>query len=99
MERAFDRVLLARHFALSLGAIAAYLLRAEWQIGYVALWVVGISASLNFLAYAFGARPSMTRICMGASPVIGDFGREFGGLDGNRSTDLIFQRPDVSQSP
>ena len=71
MERAFDRVLLARHFALSLGAIAAYLLRAEWQIGYVALWVVGISASLNFLAYAFGARPSMTRICMGASPVIG----------------------------
>ena len=71
MERAFDRVLLARHFALSVGAIAAYLLRAEWQIGYVALWVVGISATLNFLAYAFGARPSMTRICMGASPVIG----------------------------
>ena len=71
MERAFDRVLLARHFALSVGAIAAYLLRAEWQIGYVALWIVGISAILNFLAFTFGARPSMTRICMGASPVIG----------------------------
>ena len=71
MERAFDRVLLARHFALSVGAIAAYLFRAELAIGYVALWVVGISASLNFLAYTFGARPSMARICMGASPVIG----------------------------
>ena len=71
MGRAFDRVLLARHFALSVGAIAAYLFRAELAIGYVALWVVGISASLNFLAYAFGARPSMTRICMAASPVIG----------------------------
>ncbi|MDE0885509.1 MAG: HAMP domain-containing sensor histidine kinase [Myxococcota bacterium] len=71
MGRAFDRVLLARHFALSVGAIAAYLFRAELAIGYVALWVVGISATLNFLAYAFGARPSMTRICMAASPVIG----------------------------
>ena len=71
MERAFDRVLLARHFALSVGAIAAYLFRAELAIGYVALWVVGISACLNFLAYTFGARPSMTRICMAASPVIG----------------------------
>jgi signal transduction histidine kinase len=71
MERAFDRVLLARHFALSLGAIAAYLFRAELAIGYVALWIVGISATLNFLAYAFSARPSMVRICMGASPVIG----------------------------
>ena len=71
MERAFDRVLLARHFGLSVGAIAAYLFRAELAIGYVALWIVGISATLNFLAYAFGARPSMARICMGASPVIG----------------------------
>jgi len=71
MERAFDRVLLARHFALSVGAIAAYLFRAELAIGYVALWVVGISATLNFLAYTFGARPSMTRICVAASPVIG----------------------------
>lgn len=71
MERAFDRVLLARHFALSVGAVAAYLFRAELAIGYLALWIVGISASLNFLAYAFGARPSMTRFCMAASPVIG----------------------------
>jgi signal transduction histidine kinase len=37
----------------------------------VALWIVGISATLNFLAYTFGARPSMARLCMGASPVIG----------------------------
>lgn len=71
MDRAFDRVLLARHFALSAGAVAAYVFRAELRIGYVALWIVGISATLNFLAYTFRTRPGMARLCYVASPVIG----------------------------
>ena len=71
MNRAFDRVLLARHFALSVGAVAAYVFRAELHIGYVALWVVGISATLNFLAYMARSRPSLARACEFASPVIG----------------------------
>lgn len=71
MDRAFDRVLLARHFALSAGAVAAYVFRAELDIRYVALWIVGASATLNFLAYTFRTRPGMARVCYVASPVIG----------------------------
>jgi signal transduction histidine kinase len=71
MNRTFDRVLLARHFALSVGALAAYVFRSELRIGYMALWIVGISASLNFLAYVFRTRPGMARICHVASPLIG----------------------------
>jgi signal transduction histidine kinase len=71
MDRVFDRVLFARHFALSLGAVAAYVFRTELRIGYVALWIVGISASLNFAAYLFRSRPGLTRICTVASPIIG----------------------------
>jgi len=71
IDRAFDRVLLARHFAFSAGAVAAYVFRAELRIGYVALWIVGISATLNFLAYTFRTRPGMARLCFSASPVIG----------------------------
>ena len=71
MERAFDRVLLARHFALSLGAVAAYVFRTELRIGYVALWIVGISATLNFLAYVFRTQRSLAKLCMIASPLIG----------------------------
>lgn len=71
MDRAFDRVLLARHFALSAGAVAAYVFRAELDIRYVALWIVGASATLNFLAYTFRTRPGMARVCHVASPVIG----------------------------
>ncbi len=71
MGKAFDRVLLARHFALSVGAGAAYLFRTELSVGYMVLWIVGISASLNFLAYAFSSRAGMARICEEASPIIG----------------------------
>ncbi|MFP6641819.1 MAG: hypothetical protein VCC04_16360, partial [Myxococcota bacterium] len=71
MGRAFDRVLLARHFALSLGAGAAYLFRTELAVGYMVLWIVGISATLNFLAYAFSSRSGLARLCVEASPVIG----------------------------
>lgn len=71
MGKAFDRVLLARHFALSVGAGAAYLFRTELSVGYMVLWIVGISASLNFLAYAFSSRAGMARLCEEASPVIG----------------------------
>jgi signal transduction histidine kinase len=71
MDRVFDRVLLARHFALSLGAAAAYVFRTELRIGYVALWIVGISVSLNFAAYLFRTRPGLARVCTVASPIIG----------------------------
>lgn len=71
MNRLFDRVLLARHIALSTGALAAYVFRSELRIGYVALWIVGISATLNFLAYVFRTRPALAKTCMVASPVIG----------------------------
>jgi signal transduction histidine kinase len=74
MDRVFDRVLLVRHFALSLGAVAAYVFRSELRVGYTALWIVGISASLNFLAWVFRTRPSLARLCMIASPVIGVVG-------------------------
>jgi len=73
MNRTIDRVLLARHVALSAGAVAAFVFRAELQTGYVALWIVGISASLNFVAYLFQARPSMASFSRRASPVIGLF--------------------------
>ncbi len=71
MGRAFDRVLLARHFALCVGAGAAYLFRTELAVGYMVLWIVGISASLNFMAYAFSTRPGMARLSEEASPMIG----------------------------
>ncbi len=71
MDRAFDRVLIARHFALSAGAITAYVFRAELRIGYMALSIVGISAILNFLAYVGRKRPRLARLCYFASPVIG----------------------------
>jgi len=71
MDRAFDRVLLARHFALSVGALAAYVFRSELSIGYMALWIVGVSASLNFAAYFFRTRRRLARLCLLASPFIG----------------------------
>jgi len=71
MSKSFDRVLLARHFALSVGAIAAYVLRSELQIGYTALSIVALSAALNFTAYVFGTRESLARLCFVASPIIG----------------------------
>jgi len=71
MNRTVDRVLLARHVALSAGAVAAYVFRTELQTGYVALWIVGVSATLNFIAYLFQARPSMAKFVQFASPVIG----------------------------
>lgn len=71
MERAFDRVLLIRHLALCVGAATAYLLRSELQVGYTVLWIVGVSAVLNFSAYLFGTRPALARAWEVASPVIG----------------------------
>lgn len=71
MNRTIDRVLLARHVALSAGAVAAYAFRSELETGYVALWIVSVSASLNFIAYLFQARSSMTSFVRSASPVIG----------------------------
>ncbi len=71
MNRAFDRVLIARHFALSAGAIAAYVFQAELRTGNLALLIVGISASLNFAAYFFQDRRSMAKLCLVASPIIG----------------------------
>jgi len=37
----------------------------------MALWIVGVSASLNFLAYVFRTRPALAKFCTIASPVIG----------------------------
>lgn len=71
MGHTFDRVLLARHFALCAGALAAYVLRSELRIGYTALLIVGVSAALNFAAYAFRTREDTARICFIASPIIG----------------------------
>ncbi len=70
-DRAFDRILLARHAALSLGAVAAYVFRTELRIGYLALVIVGVSATLNFLAYVFRSRPALKSFCNVASPIIG----------------------------
>ena len=70
MNERFDRVLLVRHFAICAGAGVAYLLRAE-QIGYTALWIVGIGSLLNAAAFGFRTRPNLARVCALASPVIG----------------------------
>ena len=67
----FDRVLLIRHFAICVGAVTAYVLRQELALGYTALWIVGISSWLNFGAYFFRTRDSLTRLCLIASPIIG----------------------------
>ena len=67
----FDRVLLIRHLAICIGAVTAYVLRQELSIGYTALWIVGISSWLNFGAYFFRTRESLTRLCLIASPIIG----------------------------
>ena len=40
MDGRFDRVLFVRHLAICAGAVMAYVLRAELQIGYTALWIV-----------------------------------------------------------
>ena len=71
MERAFDRTLLARHFAICAAAIAAYLFRSELAIGYTALAIVSIGALLNFLAFVARTRTELARACWIASPVIG----------------------------
>lgn len=69
----FDRVLLIRHLAIVVGAVAAYLLqlRSELQIGYTALVIVGVGAWLNVGAYVFRTRESLARACLVASPIIG----------------------------
>jgi signal transduction histidine kinase len=67
----FDRVLWIRHLAICAGAVLAYLLRSELRIGYTALWIVGIGAWLNAVAYAFRTREALARFCLVASPVIG----------------------------
>ncbi len=67
----FDRVLLIRHLAIVAGAVVAYLLRSELQIGYTALAIVGVGAWLNVGAYVFRTRESLARLCLVASPVIG----------------------------
>lgn len=51
--------------------MTAYVLRQELALGYTALWIVGISSWLNFGAYFFRTRPSLTRLCLIASPIIG----------------------------
>lgn len=66
-----DRVLIIRHLAIVAGAATAYVLRPELYIGYTALWIVGVGAWLNVGAYIFRTRPSLTRLCLVASPVIG----------------------------
>ena len=71
MPPSVDRALLIRHFAICLAAVLAYLLRSELRIGYTAIWIVGISASLNFLTFAFRTHPGVSRWCGLASPVIG----------------------------
>jgi signal transduction histidine kinase len=67
----FDRVLLIRHLAIVAGAVAAYLLRSELQIGYTALAIVGAGAWLNVGAYVFRTRESLAKLCLIASPIIG----------------------------
>jgi signal transduction histidine kinase len=67
----FDRVLVIRHVALAVGSITAWFLRQELEIGYTALWILGISSWLNFGAYFFRTRESLTQICLVASPIIG----------------------------
>ncbi len=67
----FDRVLLIRHLAIVAGAVVAYLLRSELQIGYTALAIVGLGAWLNVGAYVFRTRESLARLCLIASPIIG----------------------------
>ena len=71
MGSRFDRVLVARHFAICAGAVMAYVLRAELRIGYTALWIVALSALLNFGAWSFRTWPGFARACEVASPVIG----------------------------
>lgn len=71
MNRRIDRVLLARHVALSAGAVAAYAFRSELETGYVALWIVCVSATLNFLAYLSQSLPSVARFSQQISPAIG----------------------------
>ncbi len=66
-----DRVLIIRHLAIVAGAATAYVLRPELYIGYTALWIVGVGAWLNVGAYVFRTRPSLTRFCLVASPIIG----------------------------
>lgn len=66
-----DRVLLIRHLAIIVGAVVAYLLSSELRIGYTALWIVGIGAWLNAVAYAVRTREPLAHLCLVASPIIG----------------------------
>jgi signal transduction histidine kinase len=57
--------------AICAGAVVAYAMRSELRIGYTALWIVAISAMLNFAAFVVRDHPPLARLSRIASPVIG----------------------------
>jgi signal transduction histidine kinase len=74
MDRTFDRILLARHFALSLGAVVSYVFRTELNVGYMAMWVIGVCALLNFVVYLVQSRFGARRPSMLVSSIVGVVG-------------------------
>lgn len=70
MDRSFDLVLLTRFLAICAGAVTAYVLRSELQIGYAALSIVAASALLNFGVYGLSPQ-RFSRLRRRISPFVG----------------------------
>jgi signal transduction histidine kinase len=70
-ERRFDLVLFLRHLAITLGAIVAYLLQSELELGWAAFAIVTSSAALNFGCSFLHRRSGLELPAEIASSVIG----------------------------
>jgi signal transduction histidine kinase len=70
-ERRFDLVLFLRHLAITVGAIVAYLLQSELDLGWAAFAIVTSSAALNFGCSFLHRRPGFEAPSEIASSVIG----------------------------
>jgi signal transduction histidine kinase len=70
-ERRFDLVLFLRHLAITVGAIVAYLLQRELDLGWAAFAIVTSSAALNFGCSFLHRRSGLEQPAEIASSVIG----------------------------
>lgn len=62
---------LIRHATIMVATLLAYLMRVELRVGNAVLWILGLAAALNFVAFALRAHPVMSRVLNQLSPFFG----------------------------
>jgi signal transduction histidine kinase len=67
----FDRATIARHLALCLAALAAYLMQFELRVGLEVLWIIGAAALLNLLTFLLSDAPRLGTLSRLLSPAFG----------------------------